>query len=74
MDKERGFLFPKLELYIALINSKSFLNDSDSRFVCHPSEYTPAEMHELVEQDRIIVPCIMRFLKATAELLAEYVL
>lgn len=44
MDKERRFLFPKLDLYIAVINSKSVLNDSDSIFVCHPGEYTPAGM------------------------------
>lgn len=32
------------------------------------------EARELVEQDRLTVPCIRRFLKATVELLAEFVL
>lgn len=45
MDKERGFLFPKLDLYIALINSKSVLNDSGSVFVCRPGDGAPAGMH-----------------------------
>lgn len=44
-EEERGFLFPKLDLYIALINSKSVSNGSDSILVRHPGERAPAGVH-----------------------------
>lgn len=53
VDKERGFLFPKPDFYVALINSKSVLNDSDLIFVCHPAEYSPAEM-DVGQWDRTV--------------------
>lgn len=74
VDKEKGFLFPKQDLYVTLIYSKSVLNYSDSIFVCHPGEYTPAGMH-MGQWKRTVSLCQHHeVFGATVELLAEFVL